>query len=78
MKRVTLPIGLIAAAPVLLGATPAAAQNGPADFQATVQRAISTLDQMQALFARIDQRHQEAAAAQQPQPTTAPAPENKQ
>ena len=53
---------LLAARPVL-----AARQVIPDDpaamFQTNVQKALGTIDQMQALFTRIDQRHQSETAA---------------
>jgi hypothetical protein len=54
-----------AAAVALLGiflTTPALADEATQAFQFNVQRAIKTLDDMNALFARMDQRKRDQAA----------------
>jgi hypothetical protein len=54
----------------MIAVRPVLADESTAAFLATIQRANATLDQMQALFARIDQRHKDQAAAA----TTTPPP----
>lgn len=68
-KSIKVMIGL-ALLVSLAAVRPAHADEATAAFQANVQRALATLDQMQALFVRIDQRHQAAVAAS----ATTPAP----
>jgi len=56
-------------------ARPVMADEATMAFQANIERSIETLNQMQALFARIDQRHKDQAAAAAAAANTTPAPE---